>query len=202
MPDPLYRNTSRQYPGFNMNIPDQFRATQFIAEIRENGLAHFTFIHLPNDHTAAARPDDGYPFNESFVADNDYALGRILEFLSGLPTWKDTVVLITEDDAQSGVDHIDAHRTVLMAAGPWIKHGYISHRNSSFPGLLKTIFRLLGVPPLNLYDAAATDLSDLFATQPDPARYKLLPVDERIFNPATGRQSTSGKPGPKMDRVP
>ena len=202
MPDPLYRNTSRQYPGFNMNIPDQFRATQFIAEIRENGLAHFTFIHLPNDHTAAARPDDGYPFNESFVADNDYALGRILEFLSGLPTWKDTVVLITEDDAQSGVDHIDAHRTVLMAAGPWIKHGYISHRNSSFPGLLKTIFRLLGVPPLNLYDAAATDLSDLFATQPDPARYKLLPVDERIFNPATVRQSTSGKPGPKMDRVP
>jgi hypothetical protein len=134
------------------------------------------------------------------VADNDYALGRILEFLSDLPGWKDTVVFVTEDDAQSGVDHIDAHRTVLIAAGPWIKHGYISHRNSSFPGLLKTIFRLLGIPPLDLYDAAATDLSDLFAATPDVGAYKLVPVDERIFNPATVRQSTSGKPGPRMDR--
>jgi hypothetical protein len=200
MPDPLYRNTSRNYPGFNMNIPDQYRATQFINEIREQGLSRFTFIHLPNDHTDGARPDDGYPFRESFVSDNDYALGRILEFLSTLPEWKDTVVFITEDDAQSGVDHIDAHRTVLLAAGPWIKHGYISHRNSSFPGLLKTIFRLLGIPPLNLFDAAATDLSDLFATSPDLSTYKLVKVDERIFNPATVKQSTSGKPGAQMDR--
>jgi DNA-binding beta-propeller fold protein YncE len=200
MPDPLYRNTSRNYPGFNMNIPDQFRATQFIKEIREQGLPRFTFIHLPNDHTDGARPDDGYPYRESFVADNDYALGRILEFLSGLPAWKDTVVFITEDDAQSGVDHIDAHRTVLIAAGPWIKHGYISHRNSSFPGLLKTIFRLLGIPPLNLFDAAATDLSDVFAASPELSAYKLLPVDERIFNPEKGRESTSGKPGAQMDR--
>jgi len=66
--------------------------------------------------------------------------------------------------------------------------------------MLKTIFRLLGMPPLNLYDASATDLSDLFTTQPDPAVYKALPVDERIFNPAKVRQSTSGVPGPRMDR--
>jgi hypothetical protein len=200
MPDPLYRNTSRTYPGFNMNIPDQYRATQFIREIRENGLPRFTFVHLPNDHTAAARPADGYPYNESFVSDNDYALGRIMEFLSGLPGWRDTVVFITEDDAQSGIDHIDAHRTVLIAAGPWIKRGYISHRNSSFPGLLKTIFRLFGIPPLNLYDATAADLSDLFAARPDAAPYQLLPVDERIFNPAAARQSTNGQPSPRMDR--
>ena len=200
MPDPLYRNTSRNYPGFNMNIPDQFRATQLINEIRETGLPRFTFIHLPNDHTDGARPDDGYPFRESFVADNDYGLGRIMEFLSALPEWKDTVVFITEDDAQSGIDHIDAHRTVLMAAGPWIKRGYVSHRNTSFPGLLKTIFRLLGIPPLNLFDAAATDLSDMFAASPEVAAYKLLPVDTRIFDPATVRQSTSGKPGAPMDR--
>jgi len=75
MPDPLYRNTSRTYPGFNTNIPDQFRATQFIKEIEEIGLPQFVFIHLPNDHTAGERPDDGYPYRESFVADNDYALG-------------------------------------------------------------------------------------------------------------------------------
>jgi YVTN family beta-propeller protein len=200
MPDPLYRNTSRQYPGFNMNVPDQFRATQFIQEMEGMALPQFVFIHLPNDHTAEARPADGYPYSESFVADNDYALGRIVEYLSGRKEWSETVVLVTEDDAQSGVDHIDAHRTVLMALGPWIKQGYVSHANTSFPGLLKTIFRLLGMGPLNLYDATATGLSDMFTLKPNPAVYKVLPVDQRIFDPATVRQSTSGKPGPRMDR--
>src|SRR5437763_8931614 len=108
-------------------------------------------------------------------------------------------IFVTEDDGQGGVDHVDAHRTVLMAMGPWIKRNYITHRNSSFPGLLKTIFRLLGMPALNLYDASATDLSDIFTTQADPATYKLLPVDPRIFDPAAVRVSTSGKPGAKMD---
>ncbi len=200
MPDPLYRNTSREYPGFNMNIPDQFRATQFIREMEGMALPQFVFIHLPNDHTDHARAADGYPYAESFVADNDYALGRIVEYLSSRKEWGETVVLVTEDDAQSGVDHIDAHRTVLMALGPWVKKNYVSHVNTSFPGLLKTIFRLLGIPPLNLYDATATGLSDLFTTKPDPQTYKVLPVDQRIFDPATVRQSTSGKPSPRMDR--
>ena len=205
MPDPLYRNTSRQYPGFNMNVPDQFRASQFIAEIQERyvrraeDLPRFIFVHLPNDHTDEPRPADGYPYRESYVADNDYALGRIVEFLSGTKWWKEMAVFVTEDDAQGGVDHIDAHRTVLMAMGPWIKRGYITHRNSSFPGLLKTIFQLLGMPPLNLFDAAATDLSDVFAAKPDAAPYRLLPVDERIFDPSKVRISTSGKPGVRMD---
>ena len=200
MPDPLYRNTSRTYPGFNMNVPDQFRATQFIKEMEGMALPQFVFIHLPNDHTAEARPADGYPYSESFVADNDYALGRIVEYLSGRKEWGETAILVTEDDAQSGVDHIDAHRTVFMAIGPWIRQNYVSHVNTSFPGLLKTIFRLLGIPPLNLYDATASDLSDVFSTKPNPAVYKGLPVDQRIFDPATARQSTSGKPGPRMDR--
>ncbi len=206
MPDPLYRNTSRQYPGFNMNVPDQFRANQFIAEIQERyikggaELPRLIFIHLPNDHTDAPRPADGYPYRASYVSDNDYALGRIIEFLSGTKWWKETAVFVTEDDAQSGVDHIDAHRTVLLALGPWIKRGYVTHRNSSFPGLLKTIFGLLGIPPLNLFDASATPLSDIFATRADPAGYKVLPVDRRIFDPTRVRISTSGKPGARMDQ--
>ena len=199
MPDPLYRNTSRQYPGFNMNVPDQFRATRFIQEMESMALPQFVFIHLPNDHMADARPADGYPYEESFVADNDYALGRIVEYLSGRKEWGETVVLVTEDDAQSGVDHIDAHRTVLMALGPWIKPNYVSHANTSFPGLLKTIFGLLRIPPLNLFDATATGLSDLFVMKPNPAVFKALPVDQRIFDPAAVRLSTSGKPGPRMD---
>lgn len=206
MPDPLFRNTSRQYPGFNMNIPDQFRANQFIREVQEKyiktgaELPQFIFIHLPNDHMARERPDDGYPYEESFVADNDYALGRILEFLSGTKWWREMAVFITEDDAQGGIDHIDAQRTVLLAAGPWIKRGYVSHVNSSFPGLLKTIFRALRIPPLNLYDASATDLADVFSAEPDFAGYKLLPVDARLFDPATAKVAPAGTPSPRMDR--
>ncbi len=205
MPEPLYSHTSRNYPGFNMNVPDQYRASQFIQEMDEKyvkggaELPQLIFIHLPNDHMAKERPDDGYPYDASFVADNDYALGRILEYLSGTKWWSEMAVFMTEDDAQGGVDHVDAQRTVLMAAGPWIKKDYVSHVNSSFPGLLKTVFRLLHVPPLNLFDAAATDLSDCFAAQPDSAPYKLLDVDRRIFDPAAARVSTSGKPGPRMD---
>ena len=206
MPDPLYRNTSRNYPGFNMNIPDQYRASQLIKEIDEKyvktdaDLPRLIFVHLPNDHMAEERPDDGYPYRESFVVDNDLALGRILEYLSGTKWWKEMAVFITEDDAQGGVDHIDAHRSVLMVASPWARKNYVSHANTSFPGLLKTIFRLLGVPPLNLFDATATDLSDCFTATPDFTAYKVVPVDKRIFDSETARQSTSGKPSPQMDR--
>jgi YVTN family beta-propeller protein len=205
MPEPLYRNTSREYPGFNMNIPDQYRAAQFIRQIEEKyvkggaELPRFIYMHLPNDHMANARPEDGYPYEASFVADNDHALGRILEFLSGTKWWKEMAVFITEDDAQGGVDHIDAQRTLLMCAGPWCRKNYVSHRNSSFPGLLKTVFRLLGVPPLNLFDAAAADLADMIAPQPDAAPYRALPVDKRIFDPAQARAATNGQPGPRMD---
>jgi hypothetical protein len=148
---------------------------------------------------AAARPEDGYPYEESFVVDNDYALGRILQYLSGTKWWKDTAVFITEDDPQGGVDHIDSHRTVLLCAGPWIKKHYVSRVNTSFPGLLKTIFGLLKLPPLNLFDASAAGLNDCFAAQPDPAPYQLRDVDRRIFDPAKARISTNGKPSPKMD---
>lgn len=205
MPEPLYGNTSREYPGFNMNIPDQYRASQFIKEIEAKyvktgaDLPQFIFMHLPNDHIAEARPEDGYPYEESYVVDNDYALGRILEYLSGTRWWKETAVFVTEDDAQGGVDHIDAHRTVLLCAGPWMKRGYVSHVNTSFPGLLKTIFRLLRLPPLNLFDAAASDLSDCFAAQPDFEGYKLEDVDRRIFDPDAARAATNGKPSVKMD---
>jgi len=205
MPAALFDHTSRQYPGFNMNIPDQFRATQFIREIDEKylkanvDLPQFLFLHLPNDHTAKVRPEDGYPYEESFVADNDYALGRIIEYLSQSPWWKDMAVLVTEDDAQSGIDHLDAHRTVLLAMGPWARRNYVSHANTGFPGLLKTVFRLLHLPPLNLFDAAATDLADCFTDRPDPAPYHVREVDKRLFDPAAARTAAEGTPSPRMD---
>jgi hypothetical protein len=205
MPDPLYRNTSRNYPNYNMNIPDQFRAGQFIDEIEklyakpDKPLPRFLYIHLPNDHIAKPRPGDGYPEAASFVADNDYALGRILEYLSSKPWWREMAVLITEDDAQGGVDHVEAHRTVMLIASPYAKRGYVSHGNSSFAGLLKTTFRLLGLPPLNLFDATARDLSDCFTNEPDFTPYKALRPPPEIFVPENAREPLDPRPGPRMD---
>jgi YVTN family beta-propeller protein len=205
MPDPLYRNTSRDYPIFNMNIPDQFRATQFIHEMQEKYVKggepfpRFIYIHLPNDHMTEPRPQDGYPYEASYVADNDYALGRIVEFLSGTPQWREMAIFVTEDDAQGGRDHIDAHRTVFMGIGPYFKRGYVSHVNTSFPGMLKTIFRLLGLPPLNLFDAIASDLSDCFTNTPDYEGYQVRKEDARIFDPAAAREPLDPRPSVKMD---
>lgn len=205
MPEPLFRNTSREYPQFNTNIPDQYRASRFIEEIERlygsgaAALPRFLYIHLPNDHLAKPRPEDGYPFEASYMADNDYALGRIIEYLSSQPWWREMAVLVTEDDAQGWVDHVDSHRTVLMVISPYARGNYVSHVNTSFPGLLKTVFRLLGIPPLNLFDAAAADLSGCFRNDPEFTPYKALPVDPRIFDPATARDPLDPHPGPKMD---
>jgi len=188
MPDALYRNTSRAYPGFNLHISDQYRASAFIREIDEryvrtgDDLPQFLYIHLPGDYMGSARPEDGYPYDESFLADNDYALGRILEYLSSTKWWKQMAVFVTEDDAAGAYDHIDARRTLLLCAGPWARHNYVSHTNTSIPGLLKTIFRLLHVPPLNLFDATAADLGDCFSSKPDFSAYHALSVDKRVFD--------------------
>lgn len=205
MPDPLYRNTSRDYPQFNTNIPDQYRATKFIEEIdrlyNQPGveLPRFIYVHLPNDHMAKPRPWDGYPFAASYVSDNDYALGRIVEYLSNSKWWKNMAIFITEDDAQGGVDHVDSHRTVMMVVSPYARKNYVAHANSSFPGLLRTVFRLLALPPLNLYDGTAADLAECFTAEPDFAPYKLLRPDPDVFIPEKAKDSADAEPSVKMD---
>lgn len=206
MPDPLFRNTSRNYPGYNMNIPDQYRATQFINEMEElylkpgKEIPRLIFMHLPNDHLARPRPEDGYPFQASYMADNDYALGRIIEFLSKTPYWKNMAILITEDDAQGGVDHIDTHRTIFLAVSPYARKGYVSTVNSSFPGMLKTVFRLLNLPPLNLFDATAADLLDCFSSDnPDFTPYEPILPDPEVLVPENVRDPLDPRPQPAMD---
>ena len=183
----LRERTSRDYPGYNLSISDQDRATAFIRQVDDDyvkagkDLPQFLYIYLPGDAAGQANTDDSHPYKESYIADNDLALGRIVEYLSATKWWNDTAVFVTESAAVGGVDHISANRTVLLAAGPWIKRGYVSHMNVSFPGLLKTIFRIFDVPPLNLFDASAADLSDCFAESPDQSRYRAQPVDPRVF---------------------
>ena len=104
-------------------------------------------------------------------------------------------VFVTEDDAQSGVDHVDSHRTVLLVASPYARRDYTSHVNTSFPGILRTAFELLHLPPLNLYDATAADLSECFTSrEPDLTPYTALPVDPSIFDPKKAR-IVKGAPG-------
>lgn len=189
VPAPLFTNSSRIYPTYNMAIPDQFRADLFISEFKEKWLSgkeklpRMLTILLPNDHGAGERPEAGYPFRESYMADNDLALGRIIEFLSSTPYWKEMAIFITEDDSQDGQDHVDAHRSILMVCSPWAKRNHVSHRHYSFGSIFKTFWNILGVPYLNQYDAGAADLSDFFTDKPDFTPYKALPVDARIFDP-------------------
>jgi len=193
MPLPLFKNTSQDYPGFNMNIPDQYRAHVFVREFQERyesgrePLPRFMYIHLPNDHGAGPRPRDGYPAVASYMADNDLALGRIIGYLSRSKFWKDFAIFVTEDDAQSGVDSVDAHRSLLMVISPWAKPGYISRQHADIAAIHHSLFDLLGLPPLSLYDALASDLSDFWAESPDLAPYTPVPVDPHLFDPAKAR---------------
>ncbi len=189
VPAPVYFNSSKLYPTYNMAIPDQFRADIFIKEYTENWLKssseppRFISVLLPNDHGAGERPHAGYPYRESYMVDNDLALGRIVEFLSSTPYWKNMAIFVTEDDAQDGRDHVDAHRSILMLISPYAKKNYVSHVHYSFGSIFKTFWNILGINYLNQYDAGATDMSDMFTNEPDYTPYFALPADIRIFDP-------------------
>jgi YVTN family beta-propeller protein len=184
----LFTRTSHNYAGFNMNIPDQFRMNQFEDEFTKmwikgkKPLPSLITMQVPNDHGAGVRPEDGYAYPHSFVADNDLAVGRILHFLSRTKYWKNMLVIITEDDPQGGVDHIDAHRSILMMAGPYVKKGYVSHTHANFGSILKTIYNILDVKYVNQYDVTASLLQDFFTDKPDYTPYTLEQPDARVFD--------------------
>ena len=184
----LFGRTSHDYAGFNTNIPDQYRMDQFEREFTarwikgKEKLPSFLTMQVPNDHGADIRPADGYLYKSSFMVDNDLAVGRILHFLSRTKYWKKMLVIITEDDPQGGVDHVDAHRSVLMMAGPYVKRGYVSHTHANFGSILKTIYNILNVPYVNQFDATASLLQDFFTSIPDYTPYTLEKHDGRIFD--------------------
>ena len=117
------------------------------------------------------------------MADNDLALGRVVEYLSHLPQWKNMMIVVMEDDAQGGRDHIDAHRSLLMIISPYAKKNFSSHQHYSFGSVFKTFWNVLGVPYLNQYDFGANDMGDCFTATPDFTPYKAVAVDPRIFDP-------------------
>lgn len=189
IPAPLFDRTSRRFATYNTNIPDQFRVDMFEKDLEELWLSgrepfpQVITMSLPNDHGAEERPEAGYPYRESYMADNDLALGRVIERLSHSPYWKEMAIFITEDDAQSGRDHVDHHRSLCLVVSPYARFGHVSHVHTSIPSILKTMNLILGIPYINQYDAMSSDLSDLFQDEPDFAPYQAVEVNKKIFDP-------------------
>jgi hypothetical protein len=165
------------YPDFAIDYPDQLRADEFLREFDEfvkargtgKELPQFIQLYLPNDHTGGTRV--GRPAPRASVADNDLAVGRVVEAVSHSPYWDDTAIFVVEDDAQDGPDHVDAHRSIALVISkysPRSETPFVDHHFYTTAGMVHTMEHLLGLPPMNLFDAHAPLLA-LFAgpgTQP------------------------------------
>ena len=172
--DGLPAHADRGYPGAHIdyNILDYERARLFLADVAAHGLAQYSYITLPTEHTAGSHP--GFYTPASYVASNDAALGQIIAFLSHRPEWKSTVVFVTTDDPQGTGDHVDSHRQPAFMIGPYIRRGFVDHTRYSFPAVLRTVEVLFGLNPLNIYDAGAVPMLDAFASQPSLESYPAL----------------------------
>jgi YVTN family beta-propeller protein len=174
---PLEPYTHPHYPGFVMTIPDVYRTKLFIEELaeceRKGEFPDLTYLYLPCDHTSGTRP--GLPTPRAMVADNDLALGKVVEAVSRSRFWKDTCILAVEDDPQNGFDHVDAHRTVALAVSPYTRRGFVDSTCYNQTGMVKTIELILGLPPMNQLDLSATAMRDCFQDRPDLRPYAAVP---------------------------
>jgi DNA-binding beta-propeller fold protein YncE len=164
------------YPGgpfYNLGARDADRAQYVVDQMNTNGLARFTYILLPNDHTGGVTP--GNPTPETQVADNDYGVGILVDGLSHSEYWANTVILVLEDDPQGCLDHVDSHRSFLLAISPWAKRNHVSHVNTNYQSVFATITRILGVPPMGRPDASSAPLWDLFTATPDFEPWTAIP---------------------------
>lgn len=179
----LDRYTSREYPAYDLTIRDQVRADVWLKEFHEfvrlGNLPALQIMHLPADHTSGGRA--GRPTPKAYMADNDLALGRLVEAVSHSPYWKDTVFFVLEDDAQDGPDHIDSHRSVLLVISAYNRTGVI-RRFVNTTDVLATVEELLGLGKLSKFDHYGRSLREIFTDKPDLRPYVALkseqPLDE------------------------
>ncbi len=195
----LKGHTARFAP-YNLGIRDTTRFYQwkhdFDSLVTAKAVPQFSTIRLGNNHTEGMR--EGRPTPFAHVADNDLAVGMLIDHLSKSPVWNESVVFILEDDAQNGPDHVDAHRSPAFVIGPHVKRKFVDHTMYTTSGMLRTMELILGLPPMTQYDAAATPMWRLFTPQPDLAPYNFLPVNVNLNdkNPANTRL---GKLSEKFD---
>lgn len=189
---------NQQYPGYDSHkIPDVLRAKTFIAELNRyakmegDSLPQLLMIALPADHTAGLSP--GFPTPRAAVADNDLALGQIVEAFTQSKFYKNSVILITEDDSQDGWDHVSSFRTVGMVISPYSRLRKTISEPYNQPSLVRTIEQILGLPPMNIQDAIATPLWSCFEEKPDFTPFvsvpNRIPLDE-LNKPLTELKAT------------
>jgi hypothetical protein len=181
----------------NMVFSDQQRASVFIEEWKQfeanNNLPNLMILSLPNDHTAGTAPD--FPTPNAMVADNDLALGRIIDIISHSKFWDSTVVFITEDDSQSGWDHISAYRTVGLVVSPYSAGKLVTAQYNQV-SMLRTIEHILGIPPMNMLDASARLMTECFQKHNTGSRYKTLPANvplDQMNKPLLGLRGKARK---------
>jgi YVTN family beta-propeller protein len=173
------------YPPWDLSIPDAARVNVWLEEFRtfeQNGtLPGLSIIRLGNDHTSGTSPNAWTP--RAMIAENDVALGRLVDAISHSRFWPESAIFVLEDDAQNGPDHVDAHRSILLAMSPFSRRGVVDSTLYTTSGVLRTMELILGIPPMSQYDAAATPMYNAFQTTPVttgftglPAR---VPLDER-----------------------
>lgn len=165
------------YPPYNLSIPDNQRIDVWLEEFREfekNGtLPRLNILRLGNDHTAGTRPGSKTP--RAMIAENDHALGRLVEAISKSRYWKETAIFVVEDDAQNGSDHMDAHRSIGFIISPYTQRkGMVDSTLYTTSGFLRTMELILGLEPLSQYDAAATPAYNAFALTANTAPYVAL----------------------------
>jgi DNA-binding beta-propeller fold protein YncE len=180
------------FPGWDMEISDLKRADRFIEELKEfektGKLPQFIVLRLPNDHTFGTKPGKLTP--TAMVAQNDLALGRLVEAVTKSKFWKETAIFVVEDDAQNGSDHVDAHRTVALVISPYTRHQCVDSTMYSTSSMLRTMELILGLRPMSQYDAAATPMYNAFQAKADLAGYThVLPT---VDMEATNRKTAWG----------
>ena len=186
----LREHTSPDYPGFDLDIRDQHRMDVWTREfdefVRTNSLPALEIVRLPNDHTSGAAA--GKPTPQAAFADNDLALGRLVQAVSHSPYWKNTVIFVLEDDAQNGPDHVDSHRSPMEVISAYNRPGTI-HRWTNTTDVLRTIEEILGLQSMSQFDYYGRPLRDIWASTPDLTPYTALTPAPSLdaVNPSTGR---------------
>lgn len=169
--DPKFRS-------YDLSVTDVSRAERFLTELAEfeakGEFPALTIIRLPNDHTAGTRP--GMPTVEAYVADNDLALGQVVEGLSRSTFWEKMAIFVVEDDAQNGPDHVDAHRTIAFVVSPWTRNRGLDQSMYSTASMLRTMELILGLPPMSQFDAAARPMYETFLGTPDTTIFEAEPA--------------------------
>lgn len=183
-------NTSPTYPNFDMRISDQRRVDIWLGEFRQwvaiGTMPSLQIINLPRDHTSGAAA--GYETPRAMVADNDLALGRIVDAVSRSPFWRSTVIFVLEDDAQNGPDHVDSHRSPLQVISAWTRGG-VFHRFTNTTDVLLTIEEILQLQHLSQFDAFGRPLRDIWADTPNLAPFTPITPAQRLdeMNPPRTR---------------